>query len=107
MIVLVATKNSAASRAEMSEPAFLLICATHVFFQQMDKKTLDEILRFGEALTPKSQKRCKGVAIRFTEIESASLAVSVDRTVERGKIRVQWRRLKRRSTSCNVPGNAF
>ena len=31
-----------------TEPAFFLICATQrIFFKQMGKKTLDEILRFG------------------------------------------------------------
>jgi hypothetical protein len=34
----------------------------------MGKKTLDEILRFGGSVTPKSQKGVKGWPIRFTEI---------------------------------------
>jgi hypothetical protein len=34
----------------------------------MGKKTLDEILRFGRSVTPKSQKGVKGWPIRFTEI---------------------------------------
>src|SRR5947199_834142 len=34
----------------------------------MGKKTLDQILRFGRSVTPKSQKSIKGWPIRFAEI---------------------------------------
>src|SRR4030095_12899129 len=68
-IVLVAQKILQRAEQKCTEPAFLLICATQrIFFQQMGKKTLDEILRFGRSVTPKSQKGVKGWPIRFTEI---------------------------------------
>src|SRR6478672_2020010 len=68
-IVLVVQKILQRAEQKCAEPAFLLICATQcIFFQQMGKKTLDEILRFGRSVTPKSQKGVKGWPIRFTEI---------------------------------------
>src|SRR5260370_11183601 len=68
-IVLVAQKILERAEQKCTEPAFLLICATQrIFFNQMGKKTLDEILRFGRSVTPKSQKGGKGWPIRFTEI---------------------------------------
>src|SRR5260370_13686807 len=69
MIVLVAQKILQRSEQKCTEPAFLLICATQrIFFKEMGKKTLDEILRFGRSVTPKSQKGVKGWPIRFAEI---------------------------------------
>src|SRR6266702_103526 len=69
MIVLVAQKILQRAEQKCTEPAFLLICATQrIFFKQMDKKTLDEVLRLGRSVTPKSQKGVKGWPIRFTEI---------------------------------------
>src|SRR6266550_3200927 len=68
-IVLVAQKILQRAEQKCAEPAFLLICATQrVLLKQMGKKTLDEILRFGRSVTPKSQKGIKGWPIRFTEI---------------------------------------
>src|SRR6266498_5691042 len=68
-IVLVAQKILQRAKQKCTEPAFLLICATQrIFFKQMGKKTLDEILRFGRSVTPKSQKGVKGWPIRFAEI---------------------------------------
>src|SRR6266508_4487453 len=68
-IVLVAQKILQRAKQKCTEPAFLLICATQrIFFKEMGKKTLDEILRFGRSVTPKSQKGVKGWPIRFTEI---------------------------------------
>src|SRR4029077_1857291 len=68
-IVLVAQKILQRAEQKCTEPAFLLICATQrIFFKQMGKKTLDEILRFGRSVTPKSQKGVKGWPIRFAEI---------------------------------------
>src|SRR4030095_12312300 len=68
-IVLVAQKILQRAEQKCTEPAFLLICATQrIFFEQMGKKTLDQILRFGRSMTPKSQKGVKGWPIRFTEI---------------------------------------
>ena len=69
MIVLVAQKILQRAEQKCTEPAFLLICATQrIFFKQMDKKTLEKILRFGRSVTPKSQKRIKRWPVRFTEI---------------------------------------
>src|SRR5207248_3578082 len=68
-IVLVAQQILQRAEQKCAEPAFLLICATQrIFFKEMGKKTLDEILRFGRSVTPKSQKGVKGWPIRFTEI---------------------------------------
>src|SRR5882724_6231845 len=69
MIVLVAQKILQRAEQKCTESSFLFICATQrIFFKQMDKKTLDEILRFGGSVTPKSQKGVKRWPIRFTEI---------------------------------------
>src|SRR5258708_672609 len=68
-IVLVAQKILHRAEQKCTEPAFLLVCAAQrIFFKQMGKKTLDEILCFGRSVTPKSQKSVKGWPIRFTEI---------------------------------------
>src|SRR6266496_90872 len=68
-IVLVAQKILQRAEQKCAEPAFLLICATQrVLLKQMGKKTLDEILRFGRSVTPKSQKAIKRWPIRFAEI---------------------------------------
>src|SRR6266705_4148255 len=68
-IVLVAQKILQRAEQKCAEPAFLLICATQrVLLEQMGKKTLDKILRFGRSVTPKSQKSIKGWPIRFAEI---------------------------------------
>src|SRR4029077_19369216 len=68
-IVLVIQKILQRAEQKCTEPAFLLICATQrIFFQQMGKKTLNKILRFGRSVTPKSQKGVKGWPIRFAEI---------------------------------------
>src|SRR5215469_4687736 len=68
-IVLIAQKILQRAEQKCAEPAFLLICATErIVFKHMGKKTLDEILRFGRSVTPKSQKGVKGWPIRFTEI---------------------------------------
>src|SRR5262249_14217645 len=68
-IVLITQKILQRAEQKCTEPAFLLIRATQrIFFKQMDKKTLDQILRFGRSVTPKSQKRVEGWPIRFTEI---------------------------------------
>src|SRR4029453_6819824 len=68
-IVLVAQKILQRAKQKCTEPAFLLVRATQrIFFKQMGKKTLDEILRFGRSVTPKLQKGIKGWPIRFTEI---------------------------------------
>src|SRR5258707_5357366 len=68
-IVLVVQKILQRAEQKCTEPAFLLICATQrIFFQQMGKKPLDEILRFRRSVTPKSQKGVKGWPIRLAEI---------------------------------------
>src|SRR6266513_4868700 len=68
-IVLIAQKILQRAEQKCAEPAFLLICAAQrIFFKQMGKKTLDEILRFGRSVTPKSQKGVKGWPICFTEV---------------------------------------
>src|SRR5712691_8176753 len=68
-IVLVVQKILQRAEQKCAEPAFLLICAAQrIFFKQMGKKTLDEILCFGRCVTPKSQKGIKRWPIRFTEI---------------------------------------
>src|SRR5438874_11421323 len=68
-IVLVAQKILQRAEQKCTEPAFLLICATQrIFLKEMGKKTLDEILRFGRSVTPKSQRGIKRCPIRFTQI---------------------------------------
>src|SRR6266446_3533066 len=68
-IVLVVQKILQRAEQKCAEPAFLLICAAQrIFFKQMGKKTLDEILCFGRRVTPKPQKGVKGWPIRFAEI---------------------------------------
>src|SRR4029077_4384431 len=68
-IVLIAQIILQRAEQKCAEPAFLLICATQsIFFKQMDKKSLNKILRFGRSVTSKSQKGVKGWPIRFTEI---------------------------------------
>src|SRR6266853_226356 len=68
-IVLVVQKILQRAEQKCTKPAFLLICAAQrIFFEQMGKKTLDKILRFGRSVTPKSQKGIKRWPIRFTEI---------------------------------------
>ena len=86
-IVLVAQKILQRAEQKCTEAAFLLICATQrIFFKEMGKKTLDEILRFGRSVTPKSQKGIKGWPIRFTEIgKRFSSLFPLDRTVERAR----------------------
>jgi hypothetical protein len=68
-IVLIAQIILQRAEQKCAEPAFLLICATQrIFLKQMDKKTLNKILRLGRSVTPKSQKGVKGWPIRFTKI---------------------------------------
>src|SRR5207302_5165505 len=68
-IVLVAQKILQRAEQKCTEPAFFLICATQrIFFEQVGKKTLDKILRFGRSVTSKSQKGVKRWPICFTEI---------------------------------------
>src|SRR5439155_23220607 len=68
-IVLVVQVTLDGREQKCTELAFLLIYATRrIFYKQMGKKTLDEILRFGRSVTPKSQKGVKGWPMRFTEI---------------------------------------
>src|SRR4029077_10654252 len=67
-IVLVAQKILQRAEQKCTEPAFLFICAIQrIFFQQMGKKTLHKILRFGRSVTSKSQKSIKGWPICFAE----------------------------------------
>src|SRR5438034_2241793 len=87
-------------RAEQkcTEPAFLLICATQrIFFEQMGKKTLDKILRFGRSVTPKSQKGIKGWPIRFTEIGKRFSSCFRWIGLSSAQDQSPMRRLKRRS----------
>jgi len=86
-IVLVAQKILQRAEQKCTEPAFFLICATQrVFFKQMGKKTLDEILRFGRSVTPKSQKRYKGVANTLHRNRKALLLLfPLDQTLERAR----------------------
>src|SRR4029077_4493741 len=68
-IVIIAQIILQRAEQKCTEPALLLICATQrIFFEQMDKKPLYKILRFGRSVTAKSQKGIKGWPIRFTEI---------------------------------------
>ena len=85
-IVFVAQKFcSEPSRNVRSRP-FSLSARLNVFFQADGQKTLDEILRFGRSVTPKSQKGVKGWPIRFTEIgKRFSSLFPLDRTVERAR----------------------
>src|SRR5882724_7438624 len=103
-IVLVAQKILQRAEQKCTEPAFLLICATQrILFKQMSKKTLDKILRFGRSMTPASQKGIKGRPIRFAEIgKSVSCCFRWIR-VSSPQNESPARRLKRSSSSCNVP----
>src|SRR5260370_35911336 len=97
-IVLVAQKILERAEQKCTEPAFLLICATQrIFFNQMGKKTLDEILRFGRSVTPKSQKGVKGRPIRFTEIGKSFSSCFRWIGLSSARDESPVRRLKRRS----------
>src|SRR6267378_6685101 len=98
-IVLVAQKILQRAEQKCAEPAFLLICATQcIFFKQMDKKTLDEILRFGRSVTPKSQKGVKRWPIRFTEIGKRFSCCFCWIGLSSAQNQSPMRRLKRRSS---------
>src|SRR6266403_650528 len=97
-IVLVAQKILQRAEQKCTEPAFLLICATQrIFFNQMGKKTLDVILRFGRSVTPKSQKGVKGWPIRFTEIGKSFSSCFRWIGLSSARNESPVRRLKRRS----------
>src|SRR5437762_3681782 len=73
----------------------------------MGKKTLDEILRFGRSVTPKSQKGVKGWPIRFTEIgkcfSSCFRWIGLSSAQDQSPVR----RLKRRSALLQCSGYRF
>src|SRR6267378_5641482 len=107
-IVLVAQKILQRAEQKCAEPAFLLICASQrIFFQQMGKKTLDEILRFGRSVTPKSQKGVKGWPIRFTEIGKRFSCCFRWIGLSSAQNQSPMRRLKRRSSLLQCPGYRF
>src|SRR6266545_5523744 len=98
-IVLVAQKILQRAKQKCAEPAFLLICATQrVLLKQVGKKTLDEILRFGRSVTPKSQKGIKGWPIRFTEIGKRFSSCFRWIGLSSAQNQSPMRRLKRRSS---------
>src|SRR4029077_8881758 len=107
-IVLVAQKILQRAKQKCTEPAFLLICATQgIFFKQMGEKALDEILRFGSSVTPKSQKGVKGWPIRFAKIgkrfSRCFCWIGLSSTQNQSPVR----RLKRRSALLQCSGYRF
>ena len=108
MIVLVAQKILQRAEQKCTEPAFLFICATQrIFFKQMDKKTLEKILRFGRSVTPKSQKGIKGWPIRFTEIGKRFSCCFRWIGLSSAQDQSPVRRLKRRSSFLQCSGYRF
>jgi hypothetical protein len=92
----------------MYQSAFLFICATQrIFFKQMGKKTLDEILRFGRSVTPKSQKGVKGWPIRFTEIGKRFSSCFRWIGLSSAQDQSPMRRLKRSSSLLQCSGYRF
>src|SRR6201982_1344811 len=105
-ILLVAQKILQRAEQKCTESAFLLICATQgVFFKQMGKKTLDEILRFGRSVTPKSQNGVKGWPIRFTEIGKRFSCCFRWIGLSSAQDQSPVRRLKRRSALLQCSGH--
>src|SRR6266446_5819686 len=107
-IVLVAQKILQRAEQKCTEPAFLLICATQrIFFEQMGKKTLNKILRFGRSVTPKSQKGIKRWPIRFTEIGKRFSCSFRWIGLSSAQDQSPMRRLKRRSALLQCSGYRF
>src|SRR6267142_5798612 len=107
-IVLVAQKILQRAEQKCTEPAFLPICATQcIFFKQMGKKTLDEILRFGRSVTPKSQKGVKGWPVRFTKIGKRFSRCFCWIGLSGAQNQSPMRRLKRRSSLLQCSGYRF
>src|SRR6266481_6459608 len=73
----------------------------------MGKKTLDEILRFGRSVTPKSQKGIKRWPIRFTEIGKRFSCSFRWIGLSSAQDQSPLRRLKRRSALLQCSGYRF